>query len=927
MGTTKKHIGMNISRQNTNDSIDTPIKLNNNNNNNNTSSCSSINNMINQQKNQQRNNVYVPTPPTSKNIIINSNNNHNYNDNTIISNNTNSNNNNNTNNRKNDSLIKNNSAYLTTRRCLNKKSQLNINSSSKNNLNESKNINSYINKLSLAKQIQQDQKHQQQEQQQQQQKNSFNQQHSNSFGFEKSKLENRNHNLKNPIVSVLNNSSNSNSISSNINRKVSSKASVENYLKPFYLNEYSKCEKENSFNLKTKKSSIKELKISNITNIQASIERYETNQLHHHHHQQQQQQHHHRHHHHHPHLDTCSQLDTPVIYLNSSLNTNFSLNHHNCFNNNNNNNNSTITTTKITNYDKSNEENHEQQKQFGFLNHNSNLIQKIDRPASILSLNKSPSSNHTNLNPNQNINNNENDSVVSFSQLTFNETNNDESDLNMLSSQSNIVNASATSFRLTQSQKEKQQCKAFTLKSNKSIASSSSSSQNLIASLNQSQISKLIAATATITPNSHTHSNKGESVGNTNTTSKKPSTKLTSLTCTRPSKTSNHQEYEGGLVEKMASFIDELKDFIDDRLIDTTSQLELANQRISGLYFNLNYLTSELINLKKQNEELKKELIFKNNTTRSLIQEQQYLDTYSEYSKKVHNKNSERYIDSSCMKIPDSNSNLESTMNNSSSKTTSPETTSASSTSTSTSLIISQTPHDNLYKKSTSPPQIYQAAPKSSKDFKTGKHFEHLNDLELKRRETCTNTSKIQSSSSSINSINFYDNMSIVNRFEINWPTRSATDNPNNYSHRTSSPSQIDLQNLIQTQYASTDFDNDELYESNEKNYELIIASQSQQTNSYLPSNNEAIHYETGSPTTKHHTNNDLISNDKELSNEIVHSPTKSNLHHLHASIAPYNNLIADFDTQYIWDYENNSLVHNNKFNDKSIDGNMKFQN
>ena len=102
MGTTKKHIGMNISRQNTNESIDISSKVNN-------TSCNSINNIIN------RKNVYLSTP-TNKNITIN-------------------NCNNNNNNRKNESLIKNNSAYLTTRRCLNKKSQLNINSNSKNNLN------------------------------------------------------------------------------------------------------------------------------------------------------------------------------------------------------------------------------------------------------------------------------------------------------------------------------------------------------------------------------------------------------------------------------------------------------------------------------------------------------------------------------------------------------------------------------------------------------------------------------------------------------------------------------------------------------------------------------------------------------------------------------------------------------------------------
>ena len=237
------------------------------------------------------------------------------------------------------------------------------------------------------------------------------------------------------------------------------------------------------------------------------------------------------------------------------------------------------------------------------------------------------------------------------------------------------------------------------------------------------------------------------------------------------------------------------------------------------------------------------------------------------------------------------------------------------------------------------------STPKSSKEFKSGKHFELLNDLELKRREKRTaaaNAAKInQSSSSSINSINFYDNMSIVNRFEINWPTRSTTDQ-NNYSHRTSSPSQLDLNNLIQThQYASTDFDNDDLYGSpsgNEKNYELLMtqtatqpAQQQNQSSSINPNTSETLHFETNTPSNKlSSTSNNLDEsscnlNEKELSNDLVLNHQKGNLvHHLHASIGPYNNLISDFDSNYIWDYENNSLV--NKYNEKS-ENNIKFQN
>ncbi|CAF0852811.1 unnamed protein product [Brachionus calyciflorus] len=59
------------------------------------------------------------------------------------------------------------------------------------------------------------------------------------------------------------------------------------------------------------------------------------------------------------------------------------------------------------------------------------------------------------------------------------------------------------------------------------------------------------------------------------------------------------------LVDQMASFIEELKDFIDDRLIDTTSQLEMANKKIGDLYNGINYLTHELVYLKYQNQELK----------------------------------------------------------------------------------------------------------------------------------------------------------------------------------------------------------------------------------------------------------------------------------------------------------------------------------
>ena len=62
------------------------------------------------------------------------------------------------------------------------------------------------------------------------------------------------------------------------------------------------------------------------------------------------------------------------------------------------------------------------------------------------------------------------------------------------------------------------------------------------------------------------------------------------------------------IIDSMANFIDELKDFVDDRLNDTTSQLEMANQRITGLYECFNFVAGEFSLLKFQNDELLKEL-------------------------------------------------------------------------------------------------------------------------------------------------------------------------------------------------------------------------------------------------------------------------------------------------------------------------------
>ena len=170
--------------------------------------------------------------------------------------------------------------------------------------------------------------------------------------------------------------------------------------------------------------------------------------------------------------------------------------------------------------------------------------------------------------------------------------------------------------------------------------------------------------------------------------------------------------------------------------------------------------------------------------------------------------------------------------------------------------------------------------------------------------------------------------MSIVNRFEINWPTRSNNETTSNeYPHRTSSPSQIDLNNLMQTQYASTDFDHDDIYENNDKNYDIMATSQSQHSPDLLQHANESLNFEVNSSFSNVNTNkndeNISLAPEKDSANDILLNQNSNLVHHLHASIVPYNNLIADFDTQYIWDYESNGLV--NKYSEKS--DNIKFQN
>lgn len=86
------------------------------------------------------------------------------------------------------------------------------------------------------------------------------------------------------------------------------------------------------------------------------------------------------------------------------------------------------------------------------------------------------------------------------------------------------------------------------------------------------------------------------------------SNRLTSELEKQQQQTSNAQTQQNGVVDQMASFIEELKDFIEDRLIDTTCQLELSNQRTSDLFMSLNMLIGEIAFLKYQNYELKNNL-------------------------------------------------------------------------------------------------------------------------------------------------------------------------------------------------------------------------------------------------------------------------------------------------------------------------------
>ena len=341
-------------------------------------------------------------------------------------------------------------------------------------------------------------------------------------------------------------------------------------------------------------------------------------------------------------------------------------------------------------------------------------------------------------------------------------------------------------------------------------------------------------------------------------------------------------DHNAVLVDQMASFIDELKDFIDDRLIDTTSQLEIANQRISGLYYNLNYLTKEFIELKNQNEELKIEI-------------QQ--STQSNYYHKSNSRRKNR-TGSFNTKIDD----CEPIAMNSSSKTSSIGTTSSS---TSESLVVSQS---GLASSSQESHHRHVQEINHKKHQDQEENIRHLSRDEmillLKNKELedlNEKYGKLASSSSSVNSVNFYDNMSTANKLEANWPENNFVDQ--NQYLRTSS--QIELNNIAQAKYISNcEFENEE-----ENNYdrEIIIHDDRRRMNNY-----EIDPYESKFNKLKEDDFKKSLKHENKVCNKTTVVNSKI-IHHIHAPTIPYTNF-RDFDAQYSWDYTDNLV---NKFTGK----------
>ncbi len=392
------------------------------------------------------------------------------------------------------------------------------------------------------------------------------------------------------------------------------------------------------------------------------------------------------------------------------------------------------------------------------------------------------------------------------------------------------------------------------------------------------------------------------------------------------------------LVDQMASFIDELKDFIDDRLIDTTSQLEMANQRISGLYYNLNYLTREFVELKIQNEELKNELqisntISKNNSPVSSMTSQlappSFYQKLNESRRKTRTSSSFTKKSDTCEQII-----------NSSSKTSSIETASSS---TSESLAMSQ----NALASASQESQRVKSS-SSDKPQQDNQEIRNLSRNEMililknqELNELNEKYNKLASSSSSVDSVD-YDNMSIVNKLEgINWTDNNSADQ--NQYLRTSS--QIELNDIVDGKYGSLEFEENEVNLDNEENEEGENANENdeleendvlaaneiieEQTAKILNSHHrhsveiEALNFENklnrlkevdlrNSLKLSEHHHREAISSKQQQASCSSGGDVNSNklMHNLHATPIPYTNF-RDFDTQYSWDYTDNLV---NKF-------------
>jgi len=411
-------------------------------------------------------------------------------------------------------------------------------------------------------------------------------------------------------------------------------------------------------------------------------------------------------------------------------------------------------------------------------------------------------------------------------------------------------------------------------------------------------------------------------------------------------KTYRVEDSNSVLVDQMASFIDELKDFIDDRLIDTTSQLEMANQRISGLYYNLNYLTREFVELKIQNEELKNELQLSNNISKNnspVSSMSSHLAPPSYYQKL----NESRRKNRACSSFTKKSDPCDQIVITSSSKTSSIETASSS---TSESLAISQSALASASQesqcvknnRSEKPLEDHKIRNISRNEMMLIMKNQEINEVNEKYR-------KMASSSSSVGSVD-YDNISIVNKLEgINWTDSNSIDQ-NQYLR---SSSQIELNNIDDRKYGSMEFEDNDCNLDNEENEEdgdNVNDDEDLEENEILTENEtiedrttkmlqirhrqrieiEALNFENKFNKLKETDLRNSLKQSPHLLREVIsnqHHQASSGgtnnvnpnkiVHHLHASIIPYSNF-RDFDTQYSWDYTDNLV---NKFASKLSTG------